>query len=146
MTYWKDQERRVKKVLEDRGWTSRRNPGSGNLPFREFKNDVHGTFPSGISVSIDHKSTHGQKSISIKREDLMKAFKDAEANNDFGIVTWNYYGKHQLYAAIEFDTLLDILEGRYGVHRGTDEPGNRELDGGDRIGGNPDEGPGDSHE
>lgn len=110
MTYWKDQERRIKKLLEDRGWNSRRNPGSGNLPFQEFKNDVHGTYPNGISISIDHKSTHGQKSISIKKGDLDKAFKDAAANDDVGVVTWNYYGKHKIYAAIELSVLLGLLE------------------------------------
>ena len=114
MTYWKDQERRIKKILEDRGWTSRRNPGSGNLPFREFKNDVHGAHPNGISVSVDHKSTKGQKSISIKRDDLDKCFRDAEANGDFGMVTWNYYQKHTVYAAVRLDELLDLLEERDG--------------------------------
>ena len=114
MTYWKDQERRIRKILEDRGWTSRRNPGSGNLPFREFKNDVHGDHPNGISVSVDHKSTKGQKSISIKREDLDKCFRDAEANDDFGMVTWNYYQKHTIYAAVRLDDLLDLLEERDG--------------------------------
>ncbi len=113
MTYWKDQERRIKKILEDRGWVSRRNPGSGNLPFREFKNDVHGEYRGGaLSVSIDHKSTKGQKSISIKRSDMDKCFKDAEANDDFGIVTWNYYQKHTVYAAVRLDQLLDLLEER----------------------------------
>jgi len=41
-----------------------------------------------------------------------KCFKDAEANDDFGIVTWNYYQKHTVYAAVRLDQLLDLLEER----------------------------------
>jgi Holliday junction resolvase len=112
MTYWKAQERRIKKLLEERGWSARRQPGSGNLPHETMKNDVWGEFPNGVTVSIDHKSTRGENSISIQRDYLNKCYRDAKANGDFGAITFGFKGKHQLYAIVEVEELLGLLEGR----------------------------------
>ena len=111
MTYWKDQERRIKKVLEDRGWKARRQPGSGNLDFEQFKNDVYGTY-GDTSISIDHKSTRGKQSISIKLNDLEKCKKDAENNGDDWTLSFSYLGKHTVYAVVELSELLTLMEGR----------------------------------
>lgn len=112
MTYWKAQERRIKKLLEDRGWSARRQPGSGNLDHENMKNDVLGAYPNGVTLSIDHKSTRGQDSISIRRDYLDKCYRDARANGDFGAITFGYKGKHQLYAIVEVEELLELLEER----------------------------------
>jgi Holliday junction resolvase len=111
MTYWKQQERRVKELLQARGWRARRQPGSGNLAEVSMKNDVWGVYQNGVSVSIDHKSTRGKDSISLNRGYLDKCFKDAEANEDFGFTTFGFHGKHQLYAVVKVEELLGLLEG-----------------------------------
>lgn len=113
MTYWKQQERRIKALLESRGWRARRQPGSGNLADKGMKNDVWGVYPeTGLSVSIDHKSTRGKDSISLQRSYIDKCFKDAEANGDFGFTTFGFHGKHQLYAVVRVEELLELLEGQ----------------------------------
>jgi Holliday junction resolvase len=112
MTYWKQQERRVKALLESRGWRARRQPGSGNLAEVSMKNDVWGVYPNGVSVSVDHKSTRGKESISLSREYLDKCFADADTNGDFGFTTFGYHGKHQIYAVVKVEELLELLEGR----------------------------------
>lgn len=111
MTYWKQQERRVKDLLLVRGWRARRQPGSGNLAEVSMKNDVWGVYKNGVSVSIDHKSTRGKDSISLNRGYLTKCFKDAELNGDFGFTTFGFHGKHQLYAVVKVEELLELLEG-----------------------------------
>ena len=99
----------MKKFLIDRGWKARRQPGSGNLPYANMKNDVWGEHPNGVSVSIDHKSTRGEKTISLHRNDLEKCYRDAEANDDFGVLTFGFKGKHNIYAVIELEELLWLL-------------------------------------
>lgn len=112
MTYWKAQERRIRQLLEDRGWNARRQPGSGNLAQASMKNDVWGSYANGVTVSIDHKSTRGEEAISLRRTYLNKCFLDARNNGDFGFITFGFKGKHQLYAIVEVEELLGLLEGR----------------------------------
>jgi hypothetical protein len=82
-----------------------------------MKNDVWGEFPdNGVSISIDHKSTRGKDSISIRRDYLDKCFRDAKKNGDFGAITFGYKGKHQIYAVVEVEELLALLEEQGRTH------------------------------
>ena len=109
--YWKAQERRVRDVLAGRGWqNARRNPGSGAGPVPEFKNDVWASWNDYLSVSVDHKSTRGEKTATLKREDLLKARRDALAVNDVPVVTFGFYQKQDIWAVVPLDMLLVLLE------------------------------------
>lgn len=108
--YWKAQENRIKKFLEKRGWTAWRQPGSGNLPQTQLKGDVRAMFGNFTRLLIDHKSTRGEKSVAIKREDLQKITVQAADVEAWPAVTFGYKGKHDLYAVVPLDVFLDLLE------------------------------------
>lgn len=110
-TYWKTQERRIKRLLESRGWDAARQPGSGNLPHEHLKGDVYGEY-GDFRLLVDHKSTRGEKSLSIQRADLKKHIEQAEAIDAFPITTFSYKGKHDLYGVVPLEVLLDLLESR----------------------------------
>lgn len=110
--YWKSQENRIRKLLENRGWVqARRNPSSGALPLDQFKGDVWASWRPGVSIRIDHKSTRGVKTITLDRNDLQKLQTDAQAAGDFGAVTFGYKGKHDLWAVVPLPVFLQLLEG-----------------------------------
>jgi Holliday junction resolvase len=109
--YWKAQENRIRKLLEKRGWVALRQPGSGALKQIEFKGDVLASYGC-TDLAIDHKSTKGEKSVSIKREDLQKHIGYAQEMADFGIITFGYFQKQDLYAVIPLEELLSLFEDR----------------------------------
>ena len=112
--YWKAQENRIRKLLDDRGWIrARRNPGSGAIPMPQFKGDVWAKWPhSRTSIRIDHKSTRGVETISLQRKDLQKLNAEAKETGDFGAVTFSFKGKHDLWAVVPLPDLLTLLEDR----------------------------------
>lgn len=111
MTYWKKQERRIKAILEDRGWKrTRRNPGSGAGPLPEHRNDVYGEWNDYLHLEVDHKSTKGQKSATIPRADLQKCRRLAQAVGDVPLLTFGYYQKHDLYGIMPLEHILTLLE------------------------------------
>ncbi len=111
MTYWKAQERRIKAILEDRGWKrARRNPASGAGPLPEFRNDVYGEWNDYLQLEVDHKSTKGEKSATISRADLIKCRQLAHAVGDVPLLTFGYYFKHDLYGIMPLDHILTLLE------------------------------------
>lgn len=109
--YWKAQENRIRKLLEKRGWVAIRQPGSGALKQIEFKGDVLGSY-GHTDLAIDHKSTRGEKSVSINREELQKHLAYAQEMADFGIVTFSYFRRQDLYAVIPLEELLSLFEDR----------------------------------
>lgn len=109
--YWKTQERRIRSLLEERGWDATRQPGSGALPSENLKGDVIATF-GGTTLLVDHKSTKGEKSITIARGDVQKNSDQATAINATPAITFSYYHKHDLYAIVPLNVLLDLLESR----------------------------------
>lgn len=112
MTYWKDQERRIKAVLDNRGWVkTRRQPGSGALAMENFKSDVWGAYPeNGAHLMIDHKSTTGKVSARLNREELLRAMDDAEDNGDIGVVTFGYYQQRDLWGIMPLDKMMILIE------------------------------------
>lgn len=108
-TYWKQQENRVKKLFQDRGWDARRQPGSGNLPIEALKGDVYATY-GGTSVMVDHKSTRGTKNITLARDDLRKLKLDAMAVEASPVLTFGFKGRQVLYAVVPLDDLVSMLE------------------------------------
>ncbi len=110
-TYWKAQENRIRKLLENSGWDARRQPGSGNLDHEALKGDVYATY-GDTEIMVDHKSTRGEKSITLHRSDLLKLGENAEAVGAFPVLSFGFKGKQDLYAVVPIGTLLDILESR----------------------------------
>ena len=111
MTYWKAQERRIKAILEERGWKrTRRNPASGAGPLPEFRNDVYGAWNEHLRLEVDHKSTKGEKSATIGRADLQKCRELAHAVGDVPLLTFGYYYKHDLYGVMPLEDILTLLE------------------------------------
>ena len=108
-TYWKQQENRVKRLFQDRGWDARRQPGSGNLPIKALKGDVYATY-GGTSVMVDHKSTRGAENITLARGDLTKLKLDAIDMEAFPVLTFGFKGKQVLYAVVPLEALVSMLE------------------------------------
>ncbi len=110
-TYWKAQENRIRKLLENNGWDARRQPGSGNLDHEALKGDVYATY-GDTKIMVDHKSTRGRESITLARGDLSKLSLDAMAVEALPVLTFGYRGRHVLYGVMPLNSLLDILETR----------------------------------
>ncbi len=110
-TYWKQQENRIKKLLQNSGWDARRQPGSGNLPIEALKGDVYATY-GDTKIMVDHKSTRGRESITLVREDLSKLRLDAMAVEALPVLTFGYRGRHVLYGVMPLSELLFVLETR----------------------------------
>ena len=110
-TYWKAQENRIRRLLEDRGWDARRQPGSGNLPIEALKGDVFATYGQ-TKIMVDHKSTRGTKSITLVREDLRKLNMDALAVEALSVLTFGFKGSQTLYGVMPLSQLLFVLETR----------------------------------
>lgn len=110
-TYWKAQENRIRRLLENSGWDARRQPGSGNLDHEALKGDVYAVY-GDTKIMVDHKSTRGEKSITLHRSDLLKLREDAESVDAFPVLSFGFKGKQDLYAVVPISTLLDILESR----------------------------------
>ncbi len=109
--YWKTQENRIRKLLENSGWDARRQPGSGSLDHEALKGDVYATY-GDTKIMVDHKSTRGEKSIILHREHLQKLGDHAEVMDAFPVLSFGFKGKQDLYAVVPISTLLDILESR----------------------------------
>jgi len=59
---------------------------------------------------VDHKSTTGKKITQIKREDLLKLSQIASDGNRTPILTLSFKGCHKLYAVLELNDLLELLD------------------------------------
>ncbi len=114
--YWKNQEYRVRDIFRKRGWVANRVPCSGSA--EGFKGDVVAT-RADIQLVVDHKSTRGKDSITIKKKDLkdidiLAQKKMSEVNHIFfdtyPLLTFNYFQDRQVYVIVPLEELLRLYE------------------------------------
>jgi Holliday junction resolvase len=105
MQYWKQQEYRVRDILRKQGWEAYRVPSSGASELA--KGDVEAR-KANWRLIIDHKSTRGKESITLKRKDLEKIIE--QAKDKIPIVTFSFLGHRRIFSVIDLERLLEILE------------------------------------
>lgn len=110
-TYWKAQENRIRRLLENNGWDARRQPGSGNLPIAALKGDVIATY-GDTKIMVDHKSTRGRENITLARGDLRKLNMDALVVEALPVLTFGFKGSQTLYGVMPLSQMLFVLESR----------------------------------
>lgn len=105
MTYWKQQEYRirdlVRKYFPELG--IERVPGSGAANLT--KGDIADN-QSKLPLHLDNKSTIAVKSITVEREELEKIAK--QAGTKIPVMTLTFKGHSQIYAVIKLDDLLEL--------------------------------------
>jgi len=116
--YWKQQEYRIRDILRKRGWKANRVPVSGAA--EGFKGDVIADLPFlNRRLVVDHKSTRGKDSITIKRKDLEKLFdmidefssiESLKDYDNYGAATFSFLSCRNVYAIIPFEELLRLYE------------------------------------
>jgi hypothetical protein len=101
--YSKSQEYRIKDFFIRHGIHAERVPLSGACAALG-KGDVNVDHGRAL---VDHKSTIGALSISLKRKDMEKI--RADAKDGLGILTFSFKGCRTLYAVITLEELITLL-------------------------------------
>ena len=105
MTYWKNQEYairdRFRKVFPDDELERVPGSGAGNL----IKGDV-ASKQDRFPFFIDNKSTQAKKSITIKKDDLVKARK--QAGGKIPLQTFRFFRDDTVYVIMDLDDMLEL--------------------------------------
>ncbi len=102
--YSKSQEYRIRDYFVKKGFKAIRVPLSGACE-AIGKGDVN--VEDGL-ILVDHKSTVGRESISLKKVYLDKIQEDAGEGN-LGLLTFSFKFDRELYVALPVDRLMEII-------------------------------------
>ncbi len=106
--YSKSQEYRIRDRFRKQGLKAERVILSGAC-HKIGKGDVN---VEDGKVIVDHKSTTGQKMITIHKADLEKI--EEQSEDGLGVLTFSYYNSSTVYSVVPLDELILLLKERYG--------------------------------